>query len=156
MSYTKRQFILAALEEIGITNYDFDIAPEQMQSHLRRLDTMIASWNGMGIRLGYPLPSNPDDSELDDITGVPDSANEAIICGLALKLAPSYGKQAIPATMDAANRAFNVLLSRAAAPIEKQLPGSMPRGAGYKSEDPFLEEPSIPVNVGPDGQLELY
>ena len=46
MGYTKRQFVTAALEEIGLASYVFDLQPEQLQSALRRLDAMISEWNG--------------------------------------------------------------------------------------------------------------
>jgi len=93
MGYTKRQFISAAFEEIGLASYVFDLQPEQLESALRRLDAMMADWNAKGIRLGYPLPSSPQDSTLDEETLVPDSAYEAIICSLGIRLAPSFGKQ---------------------------------------------------------------
>ena len=84
MGYTKQQFVSAALEEIGLASYVFDLQPEQLQSALRRLDAMMADWNGKGIRLGYPLPSSPQDSDLDEETLVPDSAYETIICSLGI------------------------------------------------------------------------
>ena len=82
MGWTKRQFVTQAFEEIGLASYVFDLTPEQLQSALRRLDTMIAAWNALGIRLGYPLPSSPQDSDLDEPTLVPDWANEAIITSI--------------------------------------------------------------------------
>ena len=42
MGYTKRQFILAAFEEIGLAAYTFDLQPDQLESARRRLDAMIA------------------------------------------------------------------------------------------------------------------
>ncbi len=155
MSYSKRQYITAALEELGLASYVFDASPEQLQSSLRRLDALMAEWNGMGIRLGYPLPSSPDDSDIDEETGVPDWANDAIICNLACRIAPSYGKQTLPATMASANRGLNAILSRFTAPIEKQLPARMPLGAGNKNSDPFTEAPVDPLLAGPDGPLEF-
>jgi len=74
MGYSKRQFVTAAFEEIGLASYVFDLNPEQMESALRRLDAMMADWNAKGIRLGYPLPSSPQNSDLDEQTNVPDSA----------------------------------------------------------------------------------
>ena len=88
MGYTKRQFVTAALEEIGLASYVFDLQPEQLQSALRRLDALMAEWNGKGIRLGYPLPSSPQDSDLDEESNVPDSANEAVIPSPTLAKAP--------------------------------------------------------------------
>ena len=158
MGWTKREFVTQAFDEIGLTSYAFDLTPDQMQSALRRLDTMIAAWNALGIRLGYPLPSNPQDSDLDEQTNVPDSSNEAIYTNLAIKLAPSYGKQVMPDTKMTAKESYNTLLSRAAMPIEQQLPGTMPSGAGNKPwrnyDTPFLRRPVDPVIAGQDGVIE--
>ena len=109
MSFTKRQFVEAAFEEIGLAAYVFDLSPQQMESAVRRLDTMIAEWNAKGIRLAYPLPSSPQDSDIDAETTVPDSANEAIICNLGIRLAPSYGKQVMPETKVTAKMASHTL-----------------------------------------------
>jgi hypothetical protein len=158
MGYSKRQFVTAAFDEIGLASYVFDLTPEQLQSALRRLDAMMASWNALGIRLGYPLPSSPQFSDLDAQSEVPDSANEAIITNLAIKLAPSYGKQVMPDTKATAKETYNTLLSRAAMPMEQQMPGTMPSGAGNKPwrvyDDPFLRQPYDPVLAGQDGPIE--
>ena len=110
MGYTKRQYIEAAFDEIGLAAYTFDMQPEQFQSALRRLDGMMAEWNERGIRLGYPLPLSPQQSDLDSQTAVPDRANEAIVTNLACRIAPSYGKQVMPSTMATAREAYNLSL----------------------------------------------
>jgi hypothetical protein len=159
MSYTKRQFVVAAFEEVGLASYVFDIQPEGLQSALRRLDSMLAEWNAKGIRLGFPLPSNPQDSDLDEDTFVPDSANEAIITNLAIRIAPSYGKNVSPDTKVIAKQGYNTLLSRAAIPAQQQLPGTMPAGAGNKPlrshDNPYLIRPVDPVLAGPDGPIRF-
>lgn len=159
MGWTKRQFVTQAFEEIGLASYVFDLTPEQLDSALRRLDSMIAAWNALGIRLGYPLPSSPDDSDLDEQTNVPDASVEAIYTNLAIKLAPSYGKQVMPDTKATAKESYNTLLSIAAMPMQQQMPGTMPAGAGNKpwriSDTPFLTPPTDPVLAGRDGQIEF-
>lgn len=158
MGYTKRQFVTAAFEEMGIASYAFDLSPEMLQSALRRLDSMMGEWNGMGIRLGYPLPSSPQDSDLDEETSVPDSANEAVILQLAIRLSPSRGKTINPATLVAAKGAFNVLLSRAAVPPQMQFPNTLPTGAGNKpfnTSGEFFPTPDDAITAGPDSQLDF-
>ena len=159
MGYSKRQFVLAACEEIGLASYAFDLHPQQLESALRRLDAMLASWNALGIRLGYPLPSSPEFSDIYAESEVPDSANEAIITNLAVKLAPSYGKQVMPETKATARETYNTLISRAVLPMEQQLPGTMPAGAGNKPwrvyDNPFLRPPVDHVLAGQDGQIEF-
>ena len=158
MGYSKRQFITAALEEIGLASYVFDMQPEQLDTARRRLDAMMADWNGKGIRLGYPIPSSPQDGDLDEETNVPDSAYEAIICSLGIRLAPSYGKTVMAETKVVAKQGYDILLQRATYPLEKQLPNTMPSGAGNKPwrvyDNPFVRPPYFPVDAGPDGPIE--
>lgn len=157
MGYTKRQFVTAAFEEIGLADYVFDLQPEQLNSALNRLDAMMAEWNAAGIRLGYSMPSSPQDSDLDEPTFAPDSAWEAIITNLAIRLAPGFGKTVSPDTKVTAKTAYNVLLQRAAYPLEKQLPVTMPIGQGNKPwrwDDPYMPFPADPVDAGPDGPIE--
>lgn len=158
MGWTKRQFVTQAFEEIGLAAYVFDLTPDQLQSAVRRLDSMMASWNAKGIRLGYPTPSDPDDSDLSEQTNVPDSANEAIYLNLGIRLAPGFGKTVSTETKASAKAAYDTLLSRAAMPVEQQLPGNMPSGAGNKPwryDNPFLNHPVDPLLAGEDGPIDF-
>lgn len=158
MSWSKRQFVEAAFEEIGMATYVFDLSADQLQGALYRLDALMGSWNAKGIRLGYPLPSSPQDSDLDEETNVPDSANEAIYTNLAIRLAPGYGKAVSIDTKMAANDSYKTLLSRAAMPMEQQLPNMLPAGAGNKPwryDNPFLADPIDPLLAGQDGEIEF-
>lgn len=151
---TKRQFVNQAFEEIGLASYVYDLTPEQLNSAVTKLDSMMATWNAKGIRLGYPLVSNPDQSDIESDTFVPDSAFEAITTNLAIRLAPSYGKTVSQDTKAIAKDAFNTLLSRAAAPPEMQLPDAMPLGAGNRLYDnPFTPPPVDPLTAGPDSVI---
>ena len=158
MGWTKRQFVEQAYEEIGYASYVFDLEPEQLESAMRRLDAMMMPWNGKGIRLGYPAPPSPELSNLDEETNVPDSANEAIYTNLAIRLAPTIGKQVSMETKAAAKAGYNVLMQRAAMPQEQQLPSSMPAGAGnkpWRNDRPFLDTPEDPLSAGGDGPIEF-
>lgn len=159
MGWTKRQFVAQAFEEIGLATYVFDLQPQQLHSALHKLDAMMALWNGKGIRLGYPLPSNPQDSDLDEETPVPDSAHEAIYTNLALRIAGSLGRQPQDVTKVAARAGYEVLLSRAAMPMEQQFPGTLPIGSGGKpwggQSSLFVHPPNTPVLAGQDGPIDL-
>lgn len=158
MGWTKLQFANAALEELGLASYVFDLSPEQLNSALTRLDAMMASWNAKGIRLGYPLPGSPENSDITAETGVPDSANEAIYTNLAIKLAPTYGKIVAAETRYTAKCTFDTLLSRAAVPPQMQLPDTLPVGAGNKpwgTSGPYFPKPSDPILSGSDGEIEF-
>ncbi len=160
MAYTKRDIVEQAFEEIGLASYVFDLQPQQLDSALRRLDMMMATWNAKGIRIGYPLPSSPGGSDLDQEIGVPDSAFEAMYLNLAIRISGGFGKTVSPDTKAAAKIAYKELLSNSALPIEKQLDNeTIPAGAGNKGwryyNNPFLREPKEPITVGSDGNLDL-
>jgi hypothetical protein len=129
MSWTKRQFVEQALEELGLASYVFDLQPEQMNSARVKLDAMIAGWAGRGIKLNYPLTK---DSDLDEDTGVPDAANEAIYKNLAIALAPSYGKAITIDTRTSAKDAYDSLVRLLVSVPQMRLPTNMPIGAGNK------------------------
>lgn len=159
MGWTKREFVEQAFTEIGLAGYVFDLTPEELQTALRQLDSMMAKWNGRGIRIGWPMPSSPGNSDLDQQTDVPDSANEAIYCGLAVRIAPTFGKTVGGQTQFFAKEGYDLLLSLAAQPLEKQLPTTMPAGAGNKpwrnNDSPFIRPPLDPLLAGPDSALEF-
>jgi hypothetical protein len=157
MGWTKRQIVMAAFEEIGLGAEVYDVQPGQLASALKRLDAMVAEWNGRGIRIGYPLPASPAESSLDDATNVPDSAVETLFLSLAVRIAPGYGKQVMPDTKASAIRGYNTLLARATTPVEMALPSTMPAGQGNKpwrwGSEEFLEPPAEEVQAGDDGDL---
>ena len=158
MGWTKRQFVLQAFEEIGLASYVYDLTPEQLNSALFKLDAMMGTWNGKGIRIGYPTPGDPESSDLDAQTNVPDSANEAIFTNLAIRIAPGFGKNVSPDTKATARAGYEVLLSRAARPMEMQMPASMPSGAGNKpwaTDNPFLDPPVDPLLAGQDSAIDF-
>jgi len=160
MSWTKRQFVIQAYEELGYADYVFDLEPEQFQAAARRLDSMMATWNGRGLRLGYPMPSSPELTDLDTETNVPDAANEAIYTNLACRLAATIGKTLPMETKTIARDAYRQLLLKIAQPMEKQFPQTLPKGQGnkpwrYDNDDPFMPSPDDPLTVGNDGPLDF-
>ena len=159
MSCTKGQLINEALTELGIGS-DFDIQPEEQATALRRLDSMMAVWDGKGIRLGYPLPASADASDVDQDSGLPDSALEPVYLNLALRLAPSYGKAVSVDTRRNARDGYDRLQNAAAQPLPPQQPNTMPRGAGNKPwrplSSPYFPKPTdSPLQVTSGGDLNI-
>jgi hypothetical protein len=133
MSWTKRQFVRQAFSLIGLADYDFDLQPEQLQNALYILDSMLATWNAKGIPLSYQIAASPEDADLDTESNVPDRANEAIYTNLALRIAPTLGRQVSQDLKNQAWYAYNGLLSWAKTnPREMSMPETMPMGAGNK------------------------
>lgn len=149
MAFTKRDIVNQAFSEIGMADYVFDLQPEQLNAALRQLDMMMATWNGKGIRVGYPLPSSFDGSDLDEVMGVTDMALEAMYLNLAIRISSGYGKTVSPETKAAAKYAYNQLMAKAAMPMEMQLGNqTIPSGAGNKGwrfDNPYLRQPTDPL-----------
>lgn len=159
MGWTKRQFIVAAFDEVGMSDYVYNMQPQDLQSALGRLDNMMAEWNARGIRLGYPLAGSPGSSDIDADTSVPDAANEAIRCNLAVRIAPAFGVTPMPETKATARKALNTLSAWAQTIPEMQLPGTTPRGAGQKPwrgyGSPFMPTPDPGIWAGDDSELDF-
>jgi len=159
MAWTKRQLVEEAFTEVGYASYVFDLQAEQIQMALRRLDGMLAQWNASGLRLSYPLPGAPGQSDLDQSSNLPDAADEAVYLNLAIRIAPSLGKVVSVDTKMNAKAAHDRLMALAAQPGEMQMPRTMPAGAGQKrwryNDDPFVRRPIEPLLAGPDGPIEF-
>lgn len=154
MSYSKGELAQSALEELGVSGYDFDTSPDQLQTAIGRMDMMLAEWNIKGIRLGYPI-SKEENSEPGDDSNIPDWAWEAVITNLAIRLAPSYGKTVSLDTRAVAKNSFTTLCSNFSMPREMQF-NSMPRGAGYKgTNNRFMSNPSDPYLDSVDDDVDL-
>ncbi len=160
MGWTKHQLIAAAYEEIGLADYVFDIAPEQLMGACRKMDALLSGWEVNGIRIGYASSDNPTTTNLASDSGVPSYANEAIYLNLAIRIAASIGKNISPDTRAGAKKAYLQLLSAAMPePLEYQMPRQLPRGAGQKpwrtGLGPFMPPPVDRLLTGDDGEIEL-
>lgn len=160
MSWTRRQFITTAYEEIGLASYVYDLEPEQLLSAKTRLDSMMATWNGKGIRCGYPLVNNPDLGDLDDDTGVADMDAEAIYSNLAIRLANKHGKKIPRELKVTAKSGYNALLTRKVADTTRKLnPSLVPAGQGHRvrgiGNRTYLNKPSTALDAGGDSELDL-
>jgi hypothetical protein len=157
MSYSKRQFVEQAFSAVGLAAYIVNLSPEQLDNAVQKLDGMMAMWNGKGIRLGWPLVSDPTFSNLDDVTGVPDAACEAIYMNLAIRVAPGFGKTVAPDVKVMASEGYNMLLAKATMPHEVQTT-RLPIGAGNKPQrrlQVFFEKTPDPITSGQDGTIDL-
>lgn len=153
--WTKKQIIEQAFEEIGLASYIFDITADQLESALRRLDLMVASWQARNIQIGYPLPASPGNSNIDEEIQTSLNNNEALVLNLAVRLAPAYGKSVSPDTKATAKLLYDQLLIEAAMPFEQQFVRTLPLGAGYKRTDQvFVNLPDLnPLIVENNDQM---
>ena len=152
MSYTKREIIQAAFNEIGLAGYVYDLQPEDYIVALLRLNTMLGMWNVKGVRLSYPLNA----TNLDEDSNIPDMGLEAVITNLALILAPSYGKAVPMETKANAKRSYEAIASHFAHPIDRSK--LIPReriGAGDKPWRGVRTTGGTSLTVGSDNTLDF-
>ena len=128
---TRRDIIYQAYGELGLAEYNFDISPEEMATARRRLDSMMAQWETI-VSIGYYMPSNPDDSDVDDETNLPQGVIDAVALNLAMRLAPGLGKTPSSITMSEARIGKNYVLAQFAVIPQKQYSGNLPVGSGNK------------------------
>lgn len=149
---TKREIVLDAYSEVGIAEYNFDLSPEELNTARKRLDRMMALWETK-VSIGYLMPVNPNDSDLDDESGLPDGAVLAAVLNLALQLAPGLGKTLAPTTMIAAKAAYNSVLAQFAKIPQLRYPNNLPVGSGNKplpNMDGFFN-PNRQITVSENG-----
>lgn len=158
MSLTKRQICEQAFGELALVGHVFDLAPEEMETALGRLDAMMAQWDGDDIRVGYKLPDPLVGSALDDDSGVPDAARLAIFTNLAVLLAPLFGKEVAPSTASTAARTYQALSRASAIPRPLRMPDSMPTGTGNRpwSGRAYFPSPDTgPLDTDDGGNLTI-
>lgn len=149
MGHSKRHYITEAYAEIGKADYAFDLDPEALESALRRLDSMLAEWDGRGIRIGYAGGNGLGDIDADTL--VPAWAEEAIVLNLAIRLAPGFGKTVSPDTKAQAGISLRTVMSKTAQSRPRILVGYGGAANGGRSL-PVSQEA---ISVGNDDQLEF-
>ena len=127
MSRTKLQLVEAALEELGLPKWNFDIPPELAESAVHRMDGMVALWMETGLQLAYDFAASAAEP-----SGLALSDELAVYMNLAVSLAPSLGKTVATETKVAAATGLDAICIRSAAPRPRQMPDTMPRGDGQK------------------------
>lgn len=156
MSWTKRQFIDQAYAELGYASEAYDLPETTIITAKYRLDSLMATWNGRGINLGYTIPEDQTSADIDDESGVPDYAYEAIYTNLAVRLAPSIGKAVPQELRKIAREGYRVLSLRSDFPEEMQYPDTLPRGQGNKPwiyTNPYFPTPEDRITVFEGGEV---
>jgi len=128
----KRYLIDQAMTEIGMGGYQFDASPEEHTDILRQMDAMVAMWSSKGVDVGYNVPTDPTDSDLDDDSGIELQHAAAVYKSLAVQICPMYGKQPSILLVKTQEDAYNAMLSSVAVMPERQYPDRYPLGAGNR------------------------
>lgn len=148
MSWSKRQIITQAYAMFGLGQYAMSLTPEQYETAISMLDSMMASAaTTQGIRIGYNQSSDPSQTDQDQSSGIPDFANLAVSFMLSELLAGTIGKTIAPSFLIMGKNAYDALVSWCMSNSipEMQYARNTPRGSGNK---PYQGAPAsifIPV-----------
>lgn len=146
----KRDVIQLAFEECGQAGYEFELTPEEYDSALRRMNTLLAEWrDGLGIDLGYNFPPYGNGNG-DDESGLPDGAVNAVATHLALRIAPSIGKTMPPEAKQAMSGAMSILRAKYQTTPTRELGRQTMRGQGnrfWNGPRPYFATPLSPDEV---------
>lgn len=129
---TKRQIIELAYSSVGLAGFIYDLTPEQVELARKMLDAQMAMWNAKGIRVAWPIPSSPEQGDIDEEIDLPDYALEATYLNLGIRIAPVHGKQVAPDYKTSARMAYDAMLINVVEPATREMPAGYPLGAGYK------------------------
>lgn len=161
MGWTKRAIVEDAYAELALASYQFDLTPEEMQFGLRRLDLLMATLMAGGTVLPYSMSLSPTDGDLDQDSGLPLTAVEAVVINLAVRIAAGKGKALAQSTKQNAKSAMDALLvSLSHTDLrQQQLRSSTPRGSGNRGwglRRPFVCEPDVsPLTASSSGDLQF-
>ena len=152
MTLTNRKLIESAYRAVGLNAAIFDLTPDDLQNALDDLGPMLAGWAKKGIRISYA------GGGIEDESGIPDYAVEAVTLNFGIKLGEQLGKQIAPNASGNAKRAYNDLLTATAqTPNVRRDVDYVPSGAGNYNWDgriTLVPDPE-PLTTGKDGPLNL-
>lgn len=127
MAWTKRELVMAAFSELGLSDYAYNMQPQQLETAMVAMDSMCAGWETSGIYIEYPFPPTDQlEYDLDDDSTIDMRNNEAVYLNLAIRLAPSFGKTVQAETRNGAKVAYTRLLNRATISPELRNAGDDP------------------------------
>lgn len=134
----KSDLIGMAYEACRLAGHNFDRTPEESESALRQLETMMKSWPWNA--LGYFYSQNEA-----DLCNLDDSVLEGVANALALRVMTTNGKAIPDSFRPVATQSINYVRAKAATvPLIGFAPGTV-RGAGakagiYTDRNPFFPE----------------
>lgn len=114
-----------ALAELTVQAQEQVVPAVDMQTGIRYLNRMVASWSARDIKLGYTRVENPD-----DILTVPEGAIEGIVTNLALRLANGFDVSVSQTLVDIAAIGMNTIRDIGLKLDKTAFPANLPIGSG--------------------------
>lgn len=127
MAYTNLDVINGALREINVIAENQDASTEQGSQCLAKLNELMEIWKDVGIDFGWY-----EQSVTSGNAPIPPIARTAVRTNLAILCAPQYGASVSAELAAVADRAYNLLLSKAQREELENVDNShLPSGSGH-------------------------
>lgn len=127
----KRDIVERAFGRLGMAGYEFGRSAEEVTEALGLLDDMMADWPYSAIT-SYEQPAYGSGSA-DQGAGIAPADRQAVIAGLALRLAPLMGRDLTPPAMAILAKAEAGLRARYAAIPSMPFASDTPAGMGNRA-----------------------
>lgn len=129
MAWTVRKIVEKAYGELGFASYAMDLQPEQLEAGRDALDAMVAEWASMGVDCEHVVGT-----ALDADSATPDKWLQPLYANLAMRIAPSLGKEPSIITRQAATRGYQAIAAgNVTIPSRAPNSNATPLGAGNYS-----------------------
>lgn len=128
----KSALVDGAYEFCGLNGQEYERTPEEMSTGLKRLNSLMALLKKKGIDLGYNAPIYGN-GLLEEGSGIPADATEAVSALLAKRLAPTLGAQLTAEATAIAAGALSDLMAHYTLPPPSRCPTVRMRSAGRRA-----------------------
>lgn len=141
MSETAGDIVRDALTELTVQADEQVLPAVELNTGIRYLNRMLASWDATGIKLGYTTVNSPN-----DILTVPAGVIEGIVFNLAMRLANGYDIAVSPSLAESARLGMRTIRIIGVNPAKASFPANLPIGSGNEdsggsySGDPFYPD----------------
>lgn len=131
----KIDIVLAAYEELRISGLTSAPTPREVESAVRRLDNMMASWKNKNLCVSYIPSASYSNIDPNEDSGINDTDMFAIVANLAKNLCAMFGKIPNQQTIIDAKEGYDNLFSVVV--VGRESDPYQPKGSGRSFGDGF-------------------
>jgi hypothetical protein len=108
---TKGEIVTQALKRIRISGLTSDADPREIVDAIQELDLMIGAWRDRGLDIPYDDTPDFSDPNTNQLSGIIEENNQAVVLNLALNLCDLFGKSPTQTLKQMANATYSSLFS---------------------------------------------
>ena len=113
---TKSNIVNDAFTELGLSGYVYNLQPEDLQTALTMLESLVARLDVAGIELNWPFAASLNDVAGNVTVDLPFWAHSGLVALLAIDLSAGFGKTVAASTSLKAKLGYETMVSVSAIP----------------------------------------